>query len=124
MKAHGELSLALIAPWRNSIAWAKSEDELVGVANAFLAQCSADSRSHLPPELRGARVENADQLVDWCLLVAADTEGSGFAFEHMALFFESAYERLPQIYRETLEGGATSPVTPSARRGTSPASTR
>ena len=97
----------LIAPWRNSIDWARTEPELVAVVNSFLSEWSAARLATLPAHLRPTKVEANEDLVRWALLFAAAESrlapSGDISLRQMTLFFRQVYKRLPQIYREALE---------------------
>ena len=103
-------SEALIAPWRNSIEWARTEPELLAVVNSFLSEWSAKRLSTLPAHLRPTKVEGNEEIVRWALLFAAAEprldRSRDVSLRQMTLFFKEVYKRLPEIYRETLEAPA------------------
>jgi hypothetical protein len=86
--------------WQRRLSEASSPEDVVGIANEFLAQWSQEELAQLPVDCAPAAMVDAGQLTDYALKLAhRHTIGSGdlSAMHRMATFFTKAALRVYKI---------------------------
>lgn len=97
--------------WQKQITEARSWEELLDVARAYLASLSPDEWNDLPETCRPKRIKGIDDLAYWheCLasefLEVAKRPSNDEGMRRMLVFFTAAAERAAELCGQALSPG-------------------